>query len=76
MFCSDPADHIFELLQRYIEKVDGLAREFDTVLVPLQSLINKQIKIVEPQKWSADSVHPYVWAHAWIAECWLQATGL
>jgi lysophospholipase L1-like esterase len=76
MFCSDPADHIFELLQRYIEKVDGLAREFDAVLVPLQSLINEQIKIVEPQKWSADSVHPYVWAHAWIAKCWLQATGL
>jgi len=76
MFCSDPVDHIFELLQRYIEKLDGLAREFDAVLVPLQCLINEQIKTVEPQKWSSDSVHPYVWAHAWIAKCWLQATGL
>jgi len=76
MFCDDPGDVVFEGLQQYVQTVQGLANEFDTVLVPLQRLINEEIERVPPGKWSEDMVHPYVWAHAWIAKRWLESTGL
>ena len=76
MFCDDRRDQIFQTLQKYVQVVRDLASEFDAVLVPLQSRIDEQIKRVPPEKWSLDSVHPHVWAHAWIARRWLEATGL
>lgn len=76
MFCSDAENEIFKGLHSYIDIVDCLAEEFGAVLVPLQSEIDKQIKQVPPKNWSLDSVHPYVWAHAWIAQRWLRANGL
>ena len=76
MFCNNPQEPMFEGLRTYIRTVQELAQEFDGVLVPLQSKIDEQIKQVPPEKWSADWVHPYVWAHAWIAQRWLEATGL
>lgn len=75
MFCNDPTNQVFEALQTYIGIVRNLAQEFDVVLVPLQSKIDEQIKHVPVDRWSADSVHPYLWAHAWIAQRWLDATG-
>lgn len=89
MFCDSPHEmdqdiisrgkeenEMFKGLRRYVNIVERLAKEFGAVLVPLQSEIDKQIKQVPPEKWSEDSVHPYLWAHAWIAQRWLQATGL
>jgi len=76
MFCSDRENQMFHGLRTYIEIVHKLSEEFDAVLVPLQSRVDEQIKQVPPQKWSADSVHPYVWTHAWIALRWLEVTGL
>jgi len=76
MFCSDRENQMFKGLRRYIEIVHKLAEQFDGVLAPLQNRIDEQIKQVPPGKWSVDSVHPYVWAHARIAERWFEATGL
>ena len=76
MFCNNPQDSMFEGLQTYISVLHQLANEFDAVLVPLQTKVNEQIKQVPPEKWSMDMVHPYVWAHAWIAQRWIEATGL
>ncbi len=76
MFCDDTTNPAYETLQQYIHAVRALAEEFDAVLVPLQELIDKKIKIVPPEKFSDDMVHPYVWAHAWIAQCWLEETKL
>jgi len=76
MFCSDAENELFEGLRGYIDIVDRLAGEFGAILVPLQSEIDKQIRQVPSGNWSLDTIHPYVWAHAWIARCWLQATGL
>jgi lysophospholipase L1-like esterase len=76
MFCDDLENKIFQDLWTYIRIVHHLAKEFDAVLVPLQSWIDEQIKQIPPEKWSHDSVHPYIWAHAWIAQRWLEATGL
>ena len=76
MFCNDIENKIFQDLRIYIQIVHHLAKEFDAVLVPLQARIDEQIKQVTPEKWSQDSVHPYNWVHAWIAQRWLEATGL
>jgi acyl-CoA thioesterase I len=76
MFCNDKADPMFQGLPPYIEIVRRLAKEFDATLVPLQTHIDKEITSVPPKKWSGDMVHPSIWAHAWIAERWLEATGL
>jgi len=76
MFCDDKTNPAYKSLLQYINAVRALAEEFDAVLVPLQELIDKKIKQVPPEKFSDDMVHPYVWAHAWIAECWLEATKL
>lgn len=74
MFCNDPRDPMFDDLQNYIVVAHRLAIEFDAVGVRLQDQINKAISTVPPEKWSDDMVHPYNWAHAWIAEQWLKAT--
>lgn len=76
MFCNDFNDPVFAELRHFVEVVRVIAKDFDAVLVPLQKLIDEQIKQIPPQKWSADSVHPEVWAHAWIAQQWLISTGL
>ena len=67
---------MYNSLKEFIDTVDNLAKQFDAVLVPMQELINKKIKQVPSYNWSDDMVHPYLWAHAWIAQCWLEATNL
>lgn len=76
MFCDDTDNPIYRDLQNYIASVRELAEQFDAVLVPLQKSINEMIRRVPPGKWSDDMVHPYVWAHCWIAQRWLEATRL
>jgi lysophospholipase L1-like esterase len=76
MFCDDLNNPVFVELRRFVEKVRLIAADFDSVLVPLQKSIDEQIRQVPPQNWSLDMVHPEVWAHAWISQRWLEATGL
>ena len=76
MFCDDKANPAFKTLQQYIQAVRALAEEFDAVLVPLQELIDKIVKQVPPEKFSDDMVHPFVWAHVWIAQQWFETTKL
>jgi lysophospholipase L1-like esterase len=76
MFCRDQHNAVFEALMPYIEAVHRLAVKYDAVLVPLQREIDRKLAEIPPEKWSVDMVHPYLWAHAWIALRWLDATGL
>ncbi|MGA2679710.1 MAG: SGNH/GDSL hydrolase family protein [Sedimentisphaerales bacterium] len=76
MFCDDYNDPMFAHLRTFVEAVRRIAADFNACLVPLQKAIDERIKEVPPQNWSADSVHPEVWAHAWIAQQWLIAAGL
>jgi len=76
MFCSDLHNPMLKDLRKYIAAVHRLAREFNAVPVQLQSSIDKEIMEVNQERWSSDMVHPYMWAHAWIAQRWLDATGL
>ncbi|MGD0572121.1 MAG: SGNH/GDSL hydrolase family protein [Sedimentisphaerales bacterium] len=76
MFCDDFNNPMFAHLRTFVEAVHRIADDFNACLVPLQKAIDERIKEVPPQNWSADSVHPEVWAHAWIAQQWLIAAGL
>lgn len=76
MFCSDEGNRMFMGLGEYIEIVGRLAEEFDAVLVPLQSRVNEALKKVPAERWAEDMVHPYVWAHAWISQRWLEVAEL
>jgi len=76
MFCNDTENAMYRDLQNYIASVHRLAEEFDAVLVPLQKSINEIIGRVLQGKWSDDMVHPFIWAHCWIAQRWLEAIGL
>ncbi len=74
MFCNDTDNPMFAALRDYIDVVHSLANKFNAVLVPLQKSINETIHRVPAQNWSEDMVHPYVWAHCWISQRWLEAT--
>jgi len=76
MFCRDQDNAVLKTLKPYIEVVNRLAAKYDAVLVPLQHEIDSRIAEIPSQKWSADMVHPYLWAHAWIALRWMEATCL
>ena len=76
VFCRDRRNPVLAALMPYVEIVRALASKYDAVLVPLQRQIDQQIVEVPPERWSGDTVHPYLWAHAWIALQWLAATGL
>ena len=76
MFCDDAENPMYNSLRGFIGTVENLAGEFEAVLVPLQNSIDKEIRNVPPAKWSDDMVHPYLWAHAWIAQRWLEAANL
>ncbi len=73
LFCGDPENEKLKALQDYIAIIHKLAQQFDATLVKLQDKINSQILQTPQQKWSDDMVHPFPWAHAWIAQRWLNA---
>jgi lysophospholipase L1-like esterase len=76
VFSDNPQDVLLSTARAYIAIARRLAVKYSAVLVPLQREIDKQIGEVPPERWSQDKVHPYPWAHAWIAQRWLEATGL
>jgi PhoPQ-activated pathogenicity-related protein len=76
LFCRDRGHEVYRALLPYVEAVRRLAVRHEAVEVPLQTEIDRRITEIPPEKWSQDMVHPYLWAHAWIAQQWLDATGL
>jgi len=76
LFSREPRNEVLQALRPYVEIVRWLASKHEAVLVPLQTRIDRLIREIPAEKWSADAVHPYLCAHAWIAQQWLEATGL
>ncbi len=76
LFCEDLDNPAYMTLMDYIQSVHAMAKNFEAVIVPLQKQIDRTLKKVPAKKWSDDMVHPYLWAHAWIAQRWLEATKL
>ncbi len=73
MFCDDPADPMLTQLPAYTDIVHTLADQFDAVLVPVHTHWT-QLKNKRPaDEWSNDCIHPFEWAHGWIAKQWLDA---
>jgi lysophospholipase L1-like esterase len=73
MFCDDPQNALLRHLRDYINVVHVLAEQFNAVIVPLQAAIDDKVGTVASDKWSDDMVHPYLWAHAWISQRWIEA---
>jgi lysophospholipase L1-like esterase len=76
LFCTDTNNTMFKGLPVYIDIVHKLAAEFEATLVPLQSRFDAIASQVPPERWADDMVHPFTWAHEWICQRWLEATGL
>jgi len=76
LFCDDRRSELYQALLPYAGIVKKLAARHHAVLVPLQQKIDHLIAEVPPERWSYDTVHPHLWAHAWIAQRWLEATSL
>ena len=62
-----------EDLDPKIEIVRDLAREFETILVPLDGIFAAASAKREPAFWAPDGVHPSAAGHALIAESWIVA---
>jgi lysophospholipase L1-like esterase len=71
MFCDGPANPMLRDLDAYIKIVHQIADEFHAVLVPVHANYMKLINRRPADQWAEDTVHPYTWAHAWIAQQWL-----
>lgn len=61
-----------EDLDPKIQVVRDLAREFGTVLIPLDGIFAQASTRREPEYWAADGVHPTLAGHALIAQTWLE----
>lgn len=63
-----------EDLDPKIHVVRKLAREYNTLLLPLDGIFNSAAALKAPEFWAADGVHPTMAGHALIAQEWLRKT--
>ena len=54
--------------------VKDLAKEFGTVFIPVQSILNDALKRAPQEYWLKDGVHPLPAGHALISQAWIEAT--
>lgn len=64
-----------EDLDPKIDVVRTLAREYKTLLLPLDGIMNSAAAYKTPGFWAPDGVHPSAAGHALIARKWLEITG-
>jgi acyl-CoA thioesterase I len=55
-----------------IEVVHKMAKEFDTILVPLGKIFQDSCSLQYPEYWAPDGVHPSGEGHALIATSWIK----
>ena len=56
--------------------VQSLAEEFDLLLVPFQSALNRAAQDHPPERLLEDGIHPTPLGHRLLADCWLDTLGL
>ena len=71
MFCDNPDNPMLADLDAYISIVHTLADEFNAILVPVHTAYMTLKNKHPANQWAEDTVHPYAWAHAWLAKQWL-----
>jgi len=64
-----------EDLDPKIAVVRKLAREYSSLLVPLDALFQEASRDREPSFWAVDGVHPSPAGHALISRAWLSSVG-
>jgi len=64
---------VTEELNKKIEVIKELSREFQTKLVPLNDIFIKACTKRVPSFWAIDGVHPTLAGHALIAQSWIQS---
>jgi len=68
---EDPKLHRDDLDPK-IEVVHRLAKEYSTILVPLDKIFQESCSLQTPQYWAPDGVHPSLAGHALIAQTWIK----
>ncbi|MDR1336587.1 MAG: SGNH/GDSL hydrolase family protein [Tannerella sp.] len=66
----------FPAFDGFRESLAKLAGEFKAVFVPFQSGFDAAVKVAPARYWSTDGVHPDLPGRQWMADMWLEATGL
>ena len=56
------------------EVVRQIAKDYNTIFIPLQSVFDEATKRAPGDFWLADGVHPTLPGHHLIAKAWLAAT--
>ena len=67
--------HFRAVMDRYIDIVLRLAKEYDALLVRTQAAFDQALTGQPPKFWAPDRVHPGAPGHAVIARAWLRAVG-
>ncbi|WP_138496334.1 SGNH/GDSL hydrolase family protein [Paenibacillus pinistramenti] len=65
----------YEDLNPKIQAVRELAKEFNSLYIPLDGLFNAASTRTGAAYWAADGVHPTAAGHGLIADAWLKAAG-
>lgn len=71
--CPDDRIAWREDLDPKLEALRGLAREFHTILVPMDEAFAALSDTPAPEYWAPDGVHPSPAGHALIARRWIEA---
>jgi acyl-CoA thioesterase I len=71
-FLAYAKDNFLKELNKKIEVVRELSREFDAKLIPLNDIFTKACNRRTSTFWSLDGVHPTLPGHALIAQSWIK----
>lgn len=72
---SEDVARMREDLDPKIELVRNLAKEYKTILIPLDEIFKEACSRQIPAHWAPDGVHPSLAGHSLIAQTWLKHVG-
>jgi len=73
--CGAVTDKWFPEFDEYRAAAQRVARTFNTVFVPFQTMFDTAIQYAPPKHWAKDGVHPSAAGAALMAHTWLKAVG-
>lgn len=71
--CGLVEDGWIEFMAARQQQVRDVARHFEAIFVPLQSVLDRALSEAPPEYWAYDGVHPTAAGHQLLAEAWLSA---
>ena len=71
--CGAVDEKWFPEFDRYLAVARAVARDFNAVLVPFQSMFDEASKLAPPEHWADDGVHPTIAGETLMAHNWLKA---